>query len=300
MTTFGRRNRRPKSRGNLHPAPTERRSQPRRTSTATPPMRAWAEKVADAAIAAAQDGRQRPEPDAGIETRGAGQGLPGGPHSRPEPEDMRPLGKTAGDIRMAWTLSRTAEELEEALAAKGITLAEVSAEEARQSERMAAFAKEAGNFARVLREGEIVAINAHGDVHRFDQRTTGDLRPEIEARLDGFAGIDRAGLLNVTDAKEAMQEASRAAYRDEGALLAEMDARPTDIERKIEDSLATTMTGTEFAAALDKAGITIARATAADVRRSKRCASRRVSTAPAASPTSRVTSRRCNLATSPP
>ena len=84
-------------------------------------------------------------------------------------------------------------------------LAEVSAEEAQQSERTAAFAKEAGRFARVWREGEIVAVNAHGDVHRLDQRTTGDLRPEIEARLDGFAGIDRAGLLNVTDAKEAMQ-----------------------------------------------------------------------------------------------
>ena len=36
------------------------------------------------------------------------------------------------------------------------------------------------------REGEIVAVNAHGDVHRLDQRTTGDLRPEIEARLDGL------------------------------------------------------------------------------------------------------------------
>ena len=151
---------------------------------------------------------------------------------------MRPLGKTAGDIRMAWTLSRTAEELEEALAAKGITLAEVSAEEARQSERTAAFAKEVGNFARVLREGEIVAVNGRGDVHRLDQRTTGDLRPEIEARLDGFAGIDRAGLLNVTDAKEAMQEASRAAWGAERRAERDM-ARPlTGIEATIAEALA--------------------------------------------------------------
>ena len=34
---------------------------------------------------------------------------------------MRPLGKTAGDIRMAWTLSRTTEDLIEALAAREIT-----------------------------------------------------------------------------------------------------------------------------------------------------------------------------------
>ena len=227
--------------------------------------RAWAEKVADAGIAAVQAARQRPAPDAGRETRGAGQGPSGSPPSHREPEDMRPLGKTAGEIRAAWTLSRTAEELEEALAAKGITLAEVSAEEARQSERTAAFAKETGSFARVWRDGEIVAVDGRGDVHRLDQRTTGDLRPEIDARLDGFAGIDRAGLLNVTDAKEATQEASRAAYRDEAHYWREMDARPTGIERKIEDSLATTLTGTEFAAALDKAGITIAQATATDV-----------------------------------
>jgi hypothetical protein len=177
---------------------------------------------------------------------------------------MRPLGKTAGDIRMAWTLSRTAEELQEALAAKGITLAAVSAEEARHSERVAAFAKETGGFARVLREGEIVAVNGRGDVHRLDQRTTGNLRPEIEARLDGFAGMDRAGLLNVTDAKEVMQEASGASFADERRAERDM-ARPlTGIEATIAEALANTMTGTEFAAALDKAGVTITRATEAD------------------------------------
>ena len=175
-----------------------------------------------------------PTTDAGRETHGAAAGaVRRRRSSRPEPEDMRPLGKTAGDIRMAWTLSRTAEELEEALAAKGITLAEVSAEEARQSERIAAFAKEAGNFARVLREGEIVAVDSHGDVHRFDQRTTGDLRPEIEARLDGFAGIDRAGLLNVTDAKEAMQEASLAAWRAERRAEREQARPPSFMESRI-------------------------------------------------------------------
>src|SRR5208282_2718706 len=182
---------------------------------------------------------------------------PDGPVNRPEPEDMRPLGKTAGEIRAAWTLSSSAAQLEEALAARGITLARVSPEEAEQSQRTAAFAKEIGNFARVLKEGEIVAVNAHGDVHRLDRRTTGDTAPEIEAR---FPGIDRAGLLSVTDAKEVMQEAARAAWRDERQAEREKARPATGIETAIVEALINTMTGTEFAAALDKAGITITRA----------------------------------------
>ena len=170
---------------------------------------------------------------------------------------MRPVGKTAGEIRAAWTLSSSEQQLEEALAARGITLAQVSPEEARQSQRTAAFAKEVGNFARVLKEGEIVAVNSHGDIHRLDQRTTGDLRPEIEARL---SGIDRAGLLSVTDAKEVMQEASRAAWRGERQAEREQARPASAIETAIADALTTTMTGTDFAAALDKAGITITRA----------------------------------------
>jgi hypothetical protein len=147
---------------------------------------------------------------------------PGSPENRPEP-GMRPLGKTAADIRAAWTLSRSAEQLEDALASRGITLAEVSAEEARQSQRTAAFVKEVGNFARVLKEGEIVAVTARGN-HRLDARTTGDAHPDIEAR---FPGLDRAGLLSVTVTKEAMQEAARATWRSEQQIEREK-ARPAN------------------------------------------------------------------------
>jgi hypothetical protein len=226
---------------------------------------AWEAKLADNAIdAEARKGRQQPGDSAGRETRGGGP-EPSGGAPRPGAEDMRPLGKVAGEIRAAWTLSRSAEELEEALAARGIGLAEVSAEEAQQSQRTAAFAREVGNFERVLREKEIVAVDQYGEVHRFDQRTTGDLRPGIEARFNGFAGIDRAGLLNLADTREVMQEAARAAWKDEQRIERDM-ARPlTGIETTIADALANTMTGTEFAGALDKAGITITRATAADI-----------------------------------
>jgi MobA/MobL family len=221
---------------------------------------AWEAKLADAAIAA-QEARQQPGASVGKETR-AGGPEPSGTQQRPEPEDTRPLGKTAGEIRTAWTLSRSAGELDEALAARGMTLAAVTADEARQSERRAAFAKEIGNFARVFKEGEIVAVSTHGDVHRLDQRTTGDLRPEIEARL---SSIDRAGLLSVTDAKEVMQEAARAAWRSERQAEREKALPTTGIETAIAEALTTTLTGTDFAAALDKAGLTITRATERDV-----------------------------------
>jgi hypothetical protein len=220
----------------------------------------WEEKLAENAInAEAQKGHHPPSPSGY-----GGQGSPepsGGMQQRPEAEDMRPLGKAAGEIRAAWTLSSSEQQLEEALAARGITLAQVSSEEARQSQRTAAFAKEVGNFARVLKEGEIVAVNSHGDIHRLDQRTTGDLCSEIEARL---SGIDRAGLLSVTDAKEVMQEASRAARRGERQAEREQARPASAIETAIADAL-TTMTGTDFAAALDKAGITITRADERDV-----------------------------------
>ena len=173
---------------------------------------------------------------------------------------MRPLGKTPGDIRMAWSLTRVTGDLEEALAARGITLARVTPEEASQSERIAAFAQEVGNFGRVLRADEVVAVNTRGDVYRLDTRTTGDERSEIEGRL---AGLD---LLNVIDAKEAMQEVAREAWRDERRAEWEKARPPTGIETTIAEALKSTITGHDFAAAIDDAGITIARATDADVK----------------------------------
>lgn len=237
----------------------------------------WAEKVAAAGIArdeaarGAWEARQRPERAGGAEARAGAETAASGPQNRPEPEDMRPLGKTAGEIRTAWTLTRGAkedlrredDELETALAARGMTLAQVTPEEARHSEHVAALAKEiGGRFGRVLTEGEIVAVDGWGNTHRLDERTTGDLRPEIEARL---AGIDRASLMNVTAAKEAMREASRTTARDDRRMAFDMARAPTAIETRIAEALSNTMTGIEFADALDKAGLTIARADAADV-----------------------------------
>ena len=99
--------------------------------------------------------------------------------------------------------------------------------------------------------------------HRPPPCTTGDRAPDIEAR---FPQIDRAGLLSVTDAREVMQEAARAAWREERRAEREKERPATVIETVIAEALASTMTGTDFAAALDKAGLTITRATEADVK----------------------------------
>jgi hypothetical protein len=180
-----------------------------------------------------------------------------------------PVGKTAGDIRAAWILSRDrdnpardAEQLHEALAARGLVMACVDAADIRQNERVGAFAKEIGNRAPVLREGELVAVNNFGNVYRFNERTTGELREEIDRRL---AGIDPAQLMNVGNTGEAMREASREEFRER--KQAERDAaRPTTtIEAAISDAYRKTADGKLFAEALDKEGLAVTLVTAADI-----------------------------------
>ena len=108
-----------------------------------------------------------------------------------------------------------------------------------------------------MKEGFAV-VDERGTVTRIDQRVTGDLWKEIEQRL---ASIDRTNLLTVAEARDVMKEAHRAAGAD-----AREQARPASaIEITVADALASTMTGTDFAAALDEKGLTVARVTAADV-----------------------------------
>ena len=202
-----------------------------------------------------------------------------------------PVTGARAEIRAAWTQSRDpgsspgqaldqtrsdGARLEEALAVRGFAIARVTPNEAYQSERTSAFAKEIDNRAPVLKEGEIVAVNGFGSVYRLDERSTGQLRGEIDARL---AGIDV--LPSVTEAKQQQREASRTEWieqrRDD-----EDKARPaTAIEQKIIDCRETarlsgaqigqgeewkTVRGPEaFAARLEQAGLAIVRVTASDI-----------------------------------
>jgi hypothetical protein len=171
---------------------------------------------------------------------------------------IKPLGKTAGEIRLAWSLTRSAEAFAQALEERGLILVHVSAEEAKASQRAHAFAKAVERQNRALKEGFAV-VDQRGNVTRIDQRVTGDQREEIDKRL---GRIDPASLLSVAAAREAMREANRASWAERKER-----ARPRmAIETTIANTLKTTMDGHQFAAALDEAGLTIARTTVADVK----------------------------------
>jgi len=192
----------------------------------------------------------------GVEAAGQGIAPSDGPQ-RGAVAEIKPLGKTAGEIRLAWGVTRGGAQFAEEIENRGLILVYVTAEEAQASERAKAFAKAVGRQNRAMKEGFAV-VDQRGTVTRIDQRVTGDQWEEIEKRL---GVIDRDSLLSVADAREAMKEANRAAWREQQ----ERERPATAIETKIADALKTTMTGTEFAEALDKAGLTITRTNAADV-----------------------------------
>jgi hypothetical protein len=205
----------------------------------------WQSAVNNAGIAKDNADTQRSKPD-----RASAQ-------EQPARNDQL-LGPTAGDIRLAWSLSDSGAGFASALEHRGIMLAAVSREEAEASSRVAAFAKGLGRVAPSYTDGELVAVNGFGGVYRLDPHTTGDGGDEIASYL---RTVDRSGLLNVTETREVMREASRATFMDELAA-----ARPaTAIERKIHDLSTGAKDESAFLKGLDDAGLALARATADDV-----------------------------------
>lgn len=214
---------------------------------------------------------------------------------------MPELGKTAGEIRRAWSLTRSGQQFAQEIDNRGLALVYLSSAEADTSHRSHAFAKAINRQSRAIREGFGV-VDQRGNVTRIDQRVTGDLSEEIQKRL---GGIDKDALLTVDQARDLMRHRNRDEFREK--KQAERDqARPASfIGRKITDcenrahvagaiiqrdgsgqivagaaALAdrlrpqderqtetATIHGAEaFAARLDQAGIAIVRATDADVK----------------------------------
>jgi hypothetical protein len=211
-----------------------------------------------------------------------------------------PTGKAAGEIRMAWMLSRSREELQDALAVRGFSFARASADEAHASKERAEFyrqqqrtpgafkkakaelggqaAPEPVRYAPTVNEGEIVAVNGRGHVYRFDERTTGNFRGEIEKRL---AGIDPAALLNIIDTAAAIKEADRAqwaeqqridrekarpaSFIEEKIIACENRARISGIDAERDGQTVRLYGNAAFAASLDKAGIAVVRVTELDM-----------------------------------
>jgi hypothetical protein len=60
----------------------------------------------------------------------------------------------------------------------------------------------------VGRAVRLVAVDRRGNLYRFDERSTGQFRNEIDQRL---SGLDAAELPSVTEAKDAQRDAGRAA-----------------------------------------------------------------------------------------
>jgi hypothetical protein len=186
------------------------------------------------------------------------------PQSKPLPE----LGKTAGEIRTAWAITRHrgSSELAEEFEKRGLILVYVSRGEADASHRAHAFAKSINRQGRELREGFGV-VDARGTVARIDQRATGDLWEEIQKRL---GGIDKRELLTVAQAREVQAEANKIEFRESRQAEREAAKPVTDLEQKILDAAAAAGRAGDdprkFSAELDKAGIGLARVTAADVK----------------------------------
>lgn len=170
---------------------------------------------------------------------------------------QEPVAGVTAEIRAAFTLapdSPNAARLQEALGVRGLKLARATAAEAEASEAQAARydawkrycdaqagTSATGRYAELrpagpqperytprLAEGEIVAVDRRGVVHRLDERATGLHRSEREARL---AGIE--GLLDVTAARETMREAAREAWLAERAAERERSRTPSRLENRI-------------------------------------------------------------------
>ena len=115
------------------------------------------------------------------------------------PENLK---GAAAHIWTAWHSSHNALAFTVALDKHGISLAAVTKEEADQSHRRAAFAKEVGNVAPHYREGEIVAITESGRVYSLNQRTTG----EDQARIGRFLKpLDRSQFQGIEATKETLK-----------------------------------------------------------------------------------------------
>ncbi len=161
------------------------------------------------------------------------------------------LGEAAAQIRLAWNTTRSADDFAQTLDGNGWTLARVDAQEAEMSQRIAAFAKQVGRYAPRYAEGEIVAVNEFGNVVKLNERTTGQPTAEVAKRL---GALDQKALLNLTDARDAIKEASRNAFIEK--KQAERSATPT--EKRIIELRVESPTNGAFVAALHREGLTIA------------------------------------------
>lgn len=167
--------------------------------------RAWQDAVIDAAIDKEKIERNFVEPGerSKAEERGAGAG-----------DRERELGRTDGEIRLAWSLTDSGKAFADALEDRGMILAVMSQADAekfnrweRQRQRERNEARAAGTKPEMERDryrvGELVVVNAFGSISQLTYANTGD---RLKARSEHLQHIDRAPLLSVTSAQSVMMQ----------------------------------------------------------------------------------------------
>ena len=122
---------------------------------------------------AAQEAQEREKHGRAADGQGRDDRPASGPQRSAQPE-IKPLGQTAGEIRLAWQTTKTGAQFAQAIEDRGLILVHVSREEAADSYRAREYAKAINRQNRALKEGFAV-VDRRGNVTRIDQRTTGDL-----------------------------------------------------------------------------------------------------------------------------
>jgi len=121
-----------------------------------------------------------------------------------------PLGKTAGEIRLAYALSRSAEEFVEGLEARDLKVARVQLRDVHQNMYEREAAEQFGlRRPAELALGEIVIVNRYGSTYFINERTTGDSRDEIAKYLSTLDGRE---LPNVYEARQEHHRAREAVH----------------------------------------------------------------------------------------
>src|ERR1700730_3554730 len=217
--------------------------------------------VSDERQQAAREAQERKKHGAAIDRPGQANARTDGPQRAPQPE-IKPLGKTAGEIRLAWKLTPAGGQFAQEIEKRGLILVHVSRDEAEASHRAHAFAKAIDRQSRELREGFAV-VDRRGPATRIDPRTTGEKLEEIQKRL---GGIDSSELVSVADARDVMKEANRAEWREQRQAAWNAARAPTRTETKILDAdRATAGDRQQFDAGLERQGLGLARVTASDI-----------------------------------
>ena len=108
-----------------------------------------------------------------------------------------------GDAAKAWwayNTAKTPEAFHESLDQRGLHLARVTAEDARDSHTHHWAAKRQGRYQPILREGEYIAVSERGQGYRLDERSLGHELREVKAFMSGLDGRPMPSLREVQNA----------------------------------------------------------------------------------------------------